>query len=222
MSMRGIIQRAPAARRGLPVWWMTIAVFAVLIAYADGFWLTSLQGAVGAIERQQHSPVERWVRDSTLMLPLFFLAVLAAVLLARRLVGNGHGKVVQFATTALLITVLGTGVGVAEMAASSAYDYHLQTQHLLSEQHLGHSHLAAPAGSIVQPIAGGCTGLCASQRETFDVHVRAVSYGSFVLLITNVVLVAWVLALRSNRLWRRPVESPLSAPPVVSKELSLV
>src|SRR3954447_23957366 len=202
MSIRETIQRAPAAGRTLPVWWMTIAAFAVVITYADGFWVTSLQGAVGAIERQHQSPVERWLHDSTLMLPLFFIAVLAAILIARRLVGRGHGNVVKFATTALLITVLGTGAGVAEMAASSVYDYHLQTQHLLLEQHLGHSHLTTPTGAISQPTAAGCTGLCASQRETFNVHVRAVSYGSLVLLITNVVLVAWVLALRSNRLWR--------------------
>ena len=38
-------------------------------------------------------------------------------------------------------------------------------------------------------------------------HVRAVGYASLVLLIANLVLVVWVLALRGGRLWGwRPVD----------------
>jgi hypothetical protein len=50
-----------------------------------------------------------------------------------------------------------------------------------------------------------CTGLCAARQPTLRVHVRAVKYASALLLITNLVLVALVLALRSDRLWRRRV-----------------
>ena len=102
------------------MWWATIAMFAVAICYADGFWVTSLQGAVGAIERSG-PPFQRWLRDSTLMLPLFLMAVLAAVLTARRFVGQGHRGLVKFATTALLITLFTSGVAVAEMADGSLY-----------------------------------------------------------------------------------------------------
>jgi hypothetical protein len=221
MSKQDSVQRAPAERRTLPVWWMTIAVFAIVIAYADGFWVTSMQGAVGAIERQQNPPLERWLRDSSLMLPFFFLAVLAAVLIARRLVGH-HRGLVKFGTTALLITLLSSGVAAAQMTASSAYDYHLQTQHLVLEEHLGHNHVAVPAGTALdQTTAGTCTGLCSAERDTFNVHVRAVLYGSWVMLITNLVLVLFVLALRSNRLWRRPDSKPMNAAPAVPKNWSV-
>ena len=202
------------------VWWMTIAAFAIVMAYADGFWVTSLQGAVGAIERRQ-PPLARWLRDSTLMVPLYLLAVLAAVLIARRLVGQGHGKVAKFATTALLIVLLSSAVATAEVATSSSYDYHLQTRHL-ELQHAGHTTLVAAQPGSAQPPAGTCTGTCAIRQNTFDTHVRAVMYGSLMMLITNLVLVVWVLALRGNRLWRQSVRSPLPVAPVASQELSLV
>jgi hypothetical protein len=204
----------------MQVWWVTIFAFAIVIAYADGFWVTSLQGAVGAIERNE-DPFHRWLRDSTLMLPLFVLAVLIAMRMARRLVGHRRG-VIKYATTALLIVVLTSGVAIAEVAASSAYDYHFQTRHLeLEHQLMGHTQVAAEPGSFTQASTSACTGLCSSVKETFNSHVRAVLYSSVVMLITNLVLVLWVLALRSDRLWRRPTASPPSAAPVAHEELSM-
>ncbi len=119
--------------------------------------------------------------------------------------------------------MLTTGVAVVEVAASSAYDYHFQTRHLeLEHQLMGHTQVAASSSSFTQAgTEAACTGLCASVRETFNVHVRAVFYSSVVMLITNLVLVLWVLALRSDRLWRRPSEGPPSAAPVAHEELSM-
>ena len=221
MSINHVRQRLGAWQDRPPGWWMSISVFATVLAYADGFWVTSLQGAVGAIERRQ-PPFERWLRDSTLMVPVYVMAVLAAVLMARRLVGHGRGKIVKFATTALLIVSLSSVVATAEVAASSTYDYHLQTRHL-ELQHASHTTLgAAQPGTIVPTNPSRCTGTCAVRRDTFNMHLRAVFYGSRMMLITNLVLVVWVLALRGNRLWRRAVRSPLPAAPMASQELSLV
>ena len=205
----------------MQVWWITILAFAIVIAYADGFWVTSLQGAVGAIGRNE-DPFHRWVRDSTLMLPLFFLAVLVAVRMARRAVGHRRAFV-KYGTAAVLIVVLTSGVAVAEVAASSAYDYHLQTQQLqLEHQLMGHTHVAGESALLAQSDAGtACTGLCSSVRETFNVHVRAVLYSSVLLLMTNFVLVLWVMALRGGRVWRRPPTSSPSAAPVAHEELSM-
>jgi hypothetical protein len=213
-------QRLNAWQSRQKVWWMTIAVFAIVMAYADGFWVTSLQGAVGAIERRQ-PPLERWLRDSTLMVPLYVLAVLAAVLMARRLVGQGHSKIVRFGTTALLIVLLSSAVATAEVAASSAYDYHLQTRHL-ELQHASHTTLVAAQPGSTAASAGACTGTCAIRQNTFDTHVRAVMYGSLMMLLTNLVLVVWVLALRGNRLWRQFVRSTPPATSTAPQELSLV
>jgi hypothetical protein len=222
MSIHALPQRFNAWQKRLQVSWTTVFAFALVIAYADGFWVTSLQGAVGAIERNEN-PFHRWLRDSTLMLPLYILAVLTALRMARRLVGKGHRGLVKYATTALMIVVLTSVLAVAEVAASSAYDYHFQTRHLeLEHQLMGHTHTAASPSSFTQAgAADSCTGLCASIRETFDVHVRAVLLSSLVMLITNVVLAIWVLALRSDRLWRGPSTNSTSAAPVAHEEMSM-
>ena len=67
----------------LAVPWSTVLPSAILMAYADGFWMMTLRGAIGAIERTQE-PFTGWWRESTLVLPLYVLAVLGALLLAMR------------------------------------------------------------------------------------------------------------------------------------------
>ncbi len=61
--------------------WLTVLPLAVVLAFADVFWVGSLRGAVGAIERTQ-SPFTSWLRESALSVPLFVLAVLGALTLA--------------------------------------------------------------------------------------------------------------------------------------------
>ena len=85
--MNTLVERLDEQRGRLQVYWLTAALFAVILAFGDGFWLTSMHGAIGAIERNQE-PLGRWVRESALMVPLFFLAVLAALVLARRWFGR--------------------------------------------------------------------------------------------------------------------------------------
>src|SRR6202040_2497088 len=151
-------------------------------------------------------PLMRWLRDSTLMLPLYVLAVLAAVLLARRWAGQSRRTLVKLGATALLITLISSVVCIAEVAASSAYDYHFQSRDLALVQNLHHHQVPAQPGSLVSTSAGGastCAGLCSARQTTLKVHVRAVKYASAMLLLTNLVLVAWVLALRCDRrLWQ--------------------
>jgi hypothetical protein len=208
-------QRLAAYRSHLPVSWSTVAVFAIVIAYVDGFWVTSLQGAVGAIERNQ-PPFERWLHDSTLMVPMLFLAVLAALAVTRRWVGQSRREVVKLAAAALLIIGISSFVSIAEVTASSAYDYHLQTRHL-GQLHSVHVHpVAIEVGTVAISGTGTCIAACAVQHDTLVTHVRAVGYASVVLLITNLVVVIWVLAVRGGRLWARQAE----APPMVNEPSS--
>ncbi len=188
-------QRVGALRGTLPVPWLTVALLAVVMAYADGFWLTSLQGAVGAIERAQ-GPFASWLRDSTMMLPVFGVAVLGALALAYRRFGAQLRKPWTVVAAALLVAAAGTVVGIAEVTASSAYDYHLQSN-LLQTSSATHLH---PATAGHAHPGSACIGVCEEKRTTLAVHVRAVSYASGVLLVTNVVLVGWVVALRGGRL----------------------
>jgi hypothetical protein len=178
-------------RGAAPVPWLTVAAFAVLMDVVDGFWLTSIQGAVGAIERVQ-TPFASWLRTSTLMLPVFVVAVLAGLALARRRFGPALRTTRKVIAAALLVVAAGTMVGTAELSVSAAYDYHLQSQHL-DLIHATHPAAHDHAG-------GDCTGLCAAKRATLALDARAVGYGTAAVLGSNVVLVAWVLAMRGGRL----------------------
>jgi hypothetical protein len=192
----------PRTRQRLPLSWSTVAVCALVIAYADGFLVTSLQGTIGAIERNQ-PPFMRWARDSTLMLPLFVLAVWAALALTRRWIGSNRRELVSLSAAAVLIIGITTAISVVEVTASSAYDYHLQLRQL-EQKFAGHVHsISTPSAAVASSTPTACTGHCAAQHSTLMVHVRAVSRAGVLLLITNLVLVGWVLALRGGRLWRR-------------------
>jgi len=194
--------RLDERRRRLNLYWVTVAFFAVVIAYVDGFWLTSMQGAVGAIERNE-PPLGRWLRDSTLMLPLFFLGVLAAVLLARRWLGQRRSRLLKVGATALLITVIGSAIGIAETAASSAYDYRLQSRDLATV-HQFHQTIADTTPGAITPADGRCTGICAEKHLTLITHLKAVKLATGLLLVSNLVVVLWVLMWRGDRLWRSP------------------
>ena len=191
------------ARRRLGVSWPTIILFAVVISAVNGFWLTSLQGAVGSLERSQ-PPFGRWLRDSSLMVPLYAAAVLVAVLLARRWFGHNRRALVRGGTTAVLIIAACTFVGIAEVANSAAYDYRLQIEHIDLVEGFNHAHTAESATQSANAPTDGCVGVCAAKKSTLGLHIRAVTKASALLLVTTTVLVAWLLAIAGDPFWRRP------------------
>jgi len=207
MSISSTVQQAdlrPASQpvAGPPagrVSWRTIGVLAVLMALADTFVLTSIQGAVGAIERAQH-PFAFWLVISAGMVPVFVLAVVGAIAYARKLFGPALRTPLRVLAAALLIVVAGTAVGTAEMAVSAAYDYHQQSE-LAATAFMDHGTIVTPEQAAADP----CTGSCASQRTQFDLDQRAAKLGSALALGANLVLVGWVVAMRGGRLEsRRP------------------
>jgi hypothetical protein len=223
LTMTPTEERSKSLPGSLQLSWVTVAVFAVVLALVDGFWATSLRGAVGATKSIQE-PFAYWLRSSTLMLNLYVLAVAVALLVARRLVGQSRTALVKPAVAGLLIVVLSTAVGIAGIGATSAYDYRLQSQHL-EQMFLIHPHADGLTSSGAAPVDAtptgatsteGCVGLCAAQRQTLAVHVRAIRLVSVVLLLTNIVLVLFVLVFRGDHLWRR--RSPVVAR-TVSAEL---
>jgi hypothetical protein len=202
MSLVGrTVQRLDEQRSRLQLHWMTVAFFAIVIAFADGFWLTSMQGAVGALERNEQ-PLGRWFRDSTLMLPPFFVGVAVALVLARRVCASSRSRVLKVGVAALLVTVIGSAVGMAEVAASSAYDYRLQTATLEQKVAFNHSHNDVPPAAAGTPAPTGCTGLCAQKELTMTTHLKAIKLAAGLLLVSNLGMVLWVLMFRGDRLWR--------------------
>jgi glycerol-3-phosphate acyltransferase PlsY len=178
--------RAARSPRGAP--WLTVVVLAVLLAYADGFWLVSLQGAIGAIERTDH-PFVSWLEESTAVFPVFVVAVLGALTLARRRLGPEPHRPREVVSAALLVVLAGTAVGMLAIVTSAAYDFHLQSAQL----HLTHA---------LSALHGHCDDTCLAREEhnTFAVQVRGVLLVSRWVLLTNVVLVAWAVALMGGRI----------------------
>jgi len=178
--------------------WLTVLILAAVMAYADGFWLTSLQGAVGAVERAQ-GPFATWLRNATIMVPVFVLAVLVGLAVARKRFGPSLTRAKPVLGAILIIVGAGSVTGVGEVAVSAAYDYHLQSQQIAYMDHL-HTLGLGGAAAHPHPTGGGCIGTCAAQRSTLVVHARAVGYSTAILTLTNLVVVGWVVAMRGGQL----------------------
>jgi len=185
LSINTTTERPGTLRGRLSIPWLTVVPLAVVLAYADGFWLISLRGAAGAIERTGE-PFMTWFRESTLTLPVFALAVIGALILAARWFGPVLRTWRTVVATALLIVAASTVVGIAEVAVSSAYDYYLQSAQL---QLMGSMPSMSSMGSTAQ-----------LQQASLALQVRAVGYGGVLLLVTNLALVGWVVAVRGGQL----------------------
>ena len=190
--------------RGTRRLWLIVVALAAVMAYADGFWLTSLQGAVGAIERSQ-DPFNQWLRGSTLMIPVFAVAVLWAMSRAHRRFGPVLRGPRAIAAAALLIAVAGSVVGLGQLVASSAYDYHLQSKLIATGAAL-HEHVAptaTPAEAAAESHShgsGSCTGTCEQRRATLAAHLTGIAYTTPLIAGSNLLLDGRVIALRGGRL----------------------
>jgi hypothetical protein len=185
-SVRPTTGRTHAIRAWLSaVPWLTVVPLAVVMAYADGFWMTSLRGATGYIERTQ-DPFASWLRESTLSLPVFVLAVAAALMLAARLYGPVLATTKTLVAAALIVVAAGTLVGVFEVVASSAYDYRLQTSQTMAMNAIGAGR--SPTSTSME------------KQASFGLQVHSVGVGAGMLLLTNIALVGWVVAIRGGRM----------------------
>jgi hypothetical protein len=194
--------KATVTRATIP--WSTVLTFAGVLTVADWFWVISLRGAVGAIERTR-DPFISWVQGSALLLPLFAFAVLGALALAVRRFGTELGRPRAVVLTGLFIAVACTLAGLAALLVSGAYDYRLQIAQL--------AHLA--------PMGVQCVGSCVeAQRDaTLVLQLKALGAGAGILLVTNLLLVGWMVAVRGGRLSvsrSRPVGEPGSEAPATT------
>ena len=193
MSAATLRERFGTFPNGVPVPWTAVVATAVVMAFADGFWIISLREAAGAAIRTGR-PFASWLVDSTAVLPVFVLAVLVALAVAYRRYGPVLRGVRTVAMAALLIAAAGTVAGLVVAVSSAAYDYYLQAgqAELVALTH-GHSGAVSPSDPT-------CTGSCAVEQSTLEVHARGLAYSVPLLLATNVVLVGWVVAMRGGRL----------------------
>ena len=193
-----VVTRDREGPDGSSVAWGTVVVLAAAMCFADLFWVVSLREAAGAVERTSH-PFAEWVRESALLVPSYAVAVLAARRLALPRFGPEPQRASHVGATAGLVALFGTLLGVLVLAASSAYDYWLQSTRLTH---------AAGHGTC------GSDCLPAQRTATAELQLTSVGYGSAIILATNLVLVAWLVALFGGRLRmagsRRPTWTPRS------------
>jgi hypothetical protein len=173
-----------ATNRPLRVPWTTVVPLAVVAAYANGFWTVALRGAVGSIDRVE-APFASWLRESTVLLPLYVFGVLAALTLALRWFGPRPLRARATVATMLLVVAAATVAGVSVLAVNAVYDYQLQS-HLLR---------------TMPPMNGSCDAACMAveQQSTLSLQVRAVGLGSLLVLVSNLVLVTLLVGLRGGR-----------------------
>jgi len=179
---QAISVRSPG-RAAVP--WLTVLPLAIVLAFADGFWLISLRTSVGVITRAQ-APFASWLRESIEALPLFVFAVLGGLTLALSWFRPDLRRPRVVIASALLVVAASTLAGVGWLTASSAYDYHLQLRQV----------------EMMGSMGGRCTGACLTGRQhaSLLLQVKSVGVGSAILLVTNLVIVAWLLAMRGGRL----------------------
>lgn len=195
-ALAGTRARRGTLPHGAPVPWATVAALAVVMSFADGFWIVSLREAAGAAIRTGR-PFASWLVDCTVVLPLFVLAVLAAFAIAHQRYGPVLRSARQVVATGLLVAVAGTVAALVVGVASAGYDYYLQAgqAEFVAASH-GHT-------GAVSPIDPTCTGSCAVEQATLGVHAVGLAYSVPLQLATNVVLVGWVVAMRGGRIGGR-------------------
>lgn len=164
--------------------WRTVVVLAAAMSFADLFWVISLREAVGAVERTS-DPFAQWVRESALLVPCYVLGVLGARHLVLPRSGATSVRAIPVVATALVVAALGTVVGVLALGVSSAYDYRLQMALL--------THVSSHGSCLDDCLA-------APRTATADLQLTSMGYGSAILLVTNLLLVAWLVALAGGRL----------------------
>lgn len=183
-------ERGRASQRGWRLSAATVGGIAVVCDLANGFWITSLQGAIGAVDRASVDPVFRYLQAFVILLPVYVAAAWAALRLARRWAGRRR-ELARLSIAFGLAVVFSTLIGVGHATATAWWDYGDQAANI-DAQHAGHT------------IIGACLGACAAKHATVMTHVRGISYAAIAMLVTNALLAGWVLALRGGRLWVRP------------------
>lgn len=187
-------------RTGRRTPWFLVLLLAAPICALNVFLLVSLEGSVGYIGRADE-PFAQWVRHSVVVLPLYVAAVaLTLAVIRRRTLGRRPRRAT--ATGLLALTLVTSALGLADVAANSAYDYHRQSIQL---QDVKRTHFTAPIelpGQVSTQATGdgSCDVLCQQLRQTLSTHLRALSYVALVLLASNLFLVGWVVAARGGRL----------------------
>ena len=164
--------------------WLTVLPLAMVAAFGSEFWVVAVRGAVGATERTS-GPFAQWLGESAITMPLYVVALLVALAVAKRWFGPGPLRAPAVMATLLLVVIASTVVAISLLALDAVKDYHLEMDHLVRSA----SH-------------GTCVGACFADQHHLTVllQIRALGLGACVTLVSNLVLLGLVVAFRGGRL----------------------
>ncbi len=177
---------------GVP--WSHVIPLAAALSFANGFWIVSLRGAVGAMERTS-DPFAAWVRESIILVPWYALALLVALALSLKWFGQRPRGLAGNSGSITLLVAAGTLAGTLVLFASTIIDYRLQADHLA---HMAQTH-------------GGCDSVCLSDRvdASLGLGIKAVLVGAALIAVTSLVVVLLTVALRGGTILAgRPAVEP--------------
>jgi hypothetical protein len=194
------------ARRGPAIAWSHVLPLGILLAFANGFWIVVLRGAVGAIERTS-APFSTWLHESSLLAPVYVAAVLVAFLVAQRWFGPRPRTLRAMGGTIATVSALATAAGVALLMISSWFDYRLQATDL---HHMSAAH-------------PGCDSSCLTARvhATVSLELKALWIGLILMFLTDLVLISLVVAFRGGALVLSRTPQATGAPRVADARLVL-
>ncbi|HEX5114822.1 MAG TPA: hypothetical protein VFW65_06465 [Pseudonocardiaceae bacterium] len=200
MASRTFTERMRAFFDPRPARWRTVVIIGIVLGYADGYLLVALTGAVGAIERTNH-PFGAWLEESAVLVPLFILAELLVLKLVRRRTGPALRSGRATMVAALVISLAVSVTGFLAIAASTGYDYSLQTKLIVFEENIDNVNGVplVPAGTTVA--RGNCNSMiCNEERFSLATDVRGAMISAPILVVGNILLVGLLLAYFGGRL----------------------
>ena len=179
-------ESAPATRRESErarVAWSHVLPLAVVLAFANGFWIIVLRGAVGAIERTS-APFSTWLHESTLLVPVYVVAVLVAFRFAHRWFGARPRGIRAVSGSIGLVAAATTAAGTLLLITSAWFDFQLQKDDL---HHTGQMHMS-------------CDSVCVSDRirATLNMEIKGAWVGLLLMLGTSLIMTALVVAFRGG------------------------
>jgi hypothetical protein len=172
-NMKSMIQKIVEHVR-YSVRWTAVAILAVVLAYRGGLWLSVVHNLGGVAEVGEPPLLVHWLRDSTLMLPLVLAAVVAGLLIARRMLdgyADPHGLMANLVVIVTIAVVTSTAEGIA-----------------------------SPLHNILFPVARLVGGHHRAVGEDLPLVTHMVYDGSLAL-IANAVITAVIFVLLNGNVW---------------------
>ncbi|GAB4121267.1 MAG: hypothetical protein Fur005_33930 [Roseiflexaceae bacterium] len=208
--------------QALPIRWGVLVGCALLLAAADGFWLTAVQGAIG-VARHGQPPVLRWFNDSSILFLGCLLAFGGGTLILAPLIQRYQKPLTRFALLFILIGGVGSGAAILQAGMMTVGNYRAEIDDL-QRTHGGDTFQSASGNwvgvaaktpisyaaycdwrNIMRGQAGESnnnnTLLLQREYTTFSIQFRAFSYNIGLVLISNTLITLIVLLFLGEYLW---------------------